>query len=87
LCKPPGLGPDDVIKDPWNLVVSVEVGDVRSIGLGVRDDPLAVDIDEPEHPRNAAHALIVGLERLGRNERRGRQKAPVALPSVTFVRG
>jgi hypothetical protein len=87
LLQAAGLGPDDIIKRPWNLVVSVEVGDVRSIGLGARDDPWPSDIDEPQHPRNAAHALIVGLERLGRNERRRRQKALVALPSVTFVRG
>ncbi len=82
-----GLGPDDVIKNPWNLVVSVDVGDIRSIGLGARDDPWPSDIDEPEHPRNAAHALIVGLERLSRGQRRRRQQVLVALPSVTFVRG
>ncbi len=81
------LGPDDVIRHPWNLVVSVDVGDVRSIGLGARDDPWPPDIDEPEHPRNAAHALITGLESLSRGHRRRRQKDLVTLPSITFVRG
>ena len=82
-----GLGPDDVIKNPWNLVISVDVGDIRSIGLGARDDPWPPDIDEADHPRNAAHALIIGLERLSRGQRRRRQQALVALPSITFVRG
>lgn len=82
-----GLGPDDVVRHPLNLVVSVDVRDVRSIGLGARDDPWPSDIDEPDHPRNAAHALITGLERLSRGERKHRQKALVALPSITFVRG
>ena len=81
------LGPNDVVRNPWNLVVSVEVGDIRLIGLGARDDPWPADIDEPEHPRNAAHALMTGLERLGKGERRRRQKALALLPSITFVRG
>jgi hypothetical protein len=33
------LGPDDVRRAPRNLVASVEVGDLRSIRLGVRDEP------------------------------------------------
>ncbi len=82
-----GLGPDDVVRNPWNLVVSVDVGDIRSIRLGACDDPWPADIDEPEHARNAAHALITGLERLAKNERRRRQKDLVLLPSITFVRG
>ncbi len=81
-----GLGPDDIVRKPWNLVVSVDVGDIRSIGLGARDDPWRPDLDEPEHPRNAAHALITGLERLSRGQRRRCQKDLVALPSITFVR-
>jgi len=60
-----GLGPDDVIKHPWNLVVSVDVGDVRSIGLGARDDPWPSDLMAASGPPVAsaqratttAHAL------------------------------
>lgn len=81
------LGPGDVRRAPRNLLASVEVGDLRSITLGVRDDPWPPDTDEPDHPRNAAHALIKGFERLTRNERRRRQKELVALPSVTLVEG
>lgn len=82
-----GLTPRDIVRNPLNLVVGVDVGDVRSIALGVRDDPWPPDIDEPEHPRNGAHALITGLERLGTSERRRRQKELVVLPSITFVVG
>lgn len=81
------LGPDDVRNAPLNLIASVEVGDLRSITLGVRDDPWPADIDEPDHPRNAAHALIKGLEALGKNPRRRRQKQLVALASVTLIEG
>lgn len=82
-----GLDVDDVVKDPWNLVVSVGVGDVRSINLGVHDDPWPQDIDDPGHPRNGAHALITGIESLSRNQQRKLQKRLVELPSVTFLRG
>jgi hypothetical protein len=80
-----GLSPDDIRKFPWNLVVGVGVADLRTIALDVRDDPWPTDIDEPDHPRNAAHALIVGFTGLSRNERRKRQQALVQLASVDFV--
>lgn len=82
-----GLGPRDVITSSGQLVVGVEVGDVRSIALGALDDPWPTGIPEPEHPRNAAHALITGLEHLGRASRLRRQRALVALPSVHFAHG
>ena len=82
-----GLGPEDVITGPRNLVVGVEVGDVRSIGLGAWNDPWPSDIPDPEHPRNAAHALITGLEHLGKKARLRRQQALVVLPSIEFVHG
>jgi hypothetical protein len=75
------------MRDPWNLVVSVDVGDIRSLQLGACDDPWPPDVDEREHPRNAAHALITGLEDLGKKERRRRQRELVALPSIIFIRG
>jgi len=82
-----GLGASDVVRNPWNLVVSVNVGEVRSIELGVRDDAWPADIVEPTHPRNAAHALITGLERLGKSRRVRRQRDLVELPSVAIVVG
>ncbi len=81
-----GLGAADVVRSPLNLVVSIEVGDVRSVPpLGVWDDPWPQGIDEPEHPRNAAHALIVGWEGLSRNQSRERQRALTKLPSLRFI--
>jgi hypothetical protein len=80
-----GLGPQHVVRTPLNVVVGVQVKDLRDIELDVRDDPWPSDIDEAEHPRNAAHALITGLETLGKNQRRRKQKALVALPSIRFV--
>lgn len=81
-----GLGTGDVVRSPINVVVSLGVGDMRSIQpLGVRDDPWPPDIDEPDHPRNVAHALIIGWDGLTRGERRQRQQALTRLPSVRFV--
>lgn len=82
-----GLAANDVIRNPWNLVVRVNVGEIRSIELGVRDDPWPPDIDEPDHLRNAAHALITGLERLGKSRRVRRQRDLVKLPSVAIIVG
>jgi hypothetical protein len=81
------LGPQDLITAPQNLVVGVEVGDVRSIGLGAWNDPWPADVPDPEHPRNAAHALITGLGHLGKKARLRRQQALVGLPSMDFVLG
>lgn len=80
-----GLGVVAVVRDPWNVVVALGVGDVRAVPLGVRDDPWPDDIDEPEHPRNAAHALITGWQGLGKNERRRRQRALAEAPSLRLV--
>jgi hypothetical protein len=87
LLEEDGLGPEDVITAPQNLVVGIEVVDVRSIGLGGWNDPWPTDVPDPAHPRNAAHALITGLEQLGKKARLRRQQALVAQPSVEFVIG
>lgn len=87
LLEQAGLGPEALITAPQNLVVGVEVGDVRSIGLGAWNDSWPADVPDPQHPRNAAHALITGLEHLGKKARLRRQQALVALPSMDFVIG
>lgn len=79
------MGAADVARTPWNLIVSVSVEQVRSIELGVRDDPWPRDIDEEAHPRNVAHALIVGWANLTKGERKRRQKALVLLPSMRII--
>jgi hypothetical protein len=80
-----GLGPSDLVRQPLNLIVSVTVEDVRSLDLGVHDDAWPCDADEPNHLRNATHALIVGMAKMGKNERIRTQKKLASLPSIKFV--
>jgi hypothetical protein len=83
----PPLGPADVALRPDDVVVGFSVSDVRSLSLGVRDDLRPKDVPDPDHPRYAAHALIVGLDGLGRNARINKQKKLAGVPSMTFVNG
>lgn len=85
LLESAGLGPRDVVKSPLNIVVGVRVEELRDIELDVRDDPWPIGIEDADHPRNAAHALITGFEALGKNPRRRKQKELVGLPSIRFV--
>lgn len=81
-----GLSAADVVKAPINLVASLLIGEIRSLPpLGVRDDPWPLGIDDPTHPRNAAHALIVGWTGMGVSDRRRLQKSLVSLPSLRFI--
>jgi hypothetical protein len=80
-----GLAAIDVTRAPSNVVVSVGVEDVRSLQLGVVNNAWPPDVDDPSHLRNAAHALIKGLELLGTKERKRRQRALAQLPSIAFV--
>ena len=75
----------DVKMAPQNLVVGLTVDDVRHIDLDVHDDPWPAGVPDPTHVRNAAHALIVGWEGLGKSARRKRQRALRAAPSLRFV--
>ena len=61
--------------------------DVRSLGLGMADDPWPPGVPGPDHPRHEAHALISGLETLGKNARIKRQRALVRVESLRFVHG
>src|SRR5262249_31216635 len=55
-----GLKPKDVTNSPLNAVAALAAWVPRAHELGIRRDPWPADIIDPEHPRNAAHALIVG---------------------------
>jgi hypothetical protein len=80
------LGAVDLVKVPQNVVVSLGVVDVRTVTpLDVHDDPWPQDVVDPRHPRNAAHALIIGWAGLGRSDRRARQRALADAPSLSFV--
>jgi hypothetical protein len=59
---------------PQNIIISFTVGQVRSISLGINDDPWPQDVPDPKHLRNAAHALVIGWEGLGKKARIRRQK-------------
>ena len=83
LAQDPPLGPADV----GEIVAGFTVADVRSLRLGVKDDPWPKDVQDPDHPRYAAHALITGLVELGRSPRRRRQKELVEVPSMRIVHG
>jgi hypothetical protein len=63
----------------------VSTGDVRSIKLGVRDDAWPPDVAQPEHPRNGAHALVIGWEGLTRGQRGRRARELTRLPSMRLV--
>jgi hypothetical protein len=67
--------------------VGFSVDDVRALDLGVRDDAWPEDVLDPKHPRYAAHALIVGLEALGKNARIKRQQKLAESQSMSFVHG
>jgi hypothetical protein len=87
LANDPPLSARDVMVDPQNLVVGFTVGDVRSINLGVIDDPWPKDVRDPDHPRYGAHALILGLNGLSKGARIKQQRRLATLPSMRFVHG
>ncbi len=61
-----GLTAASVMTAPGDWVAGLAVVDVGAIPpLDVRDDPWPARIPDAAHPRNAAHALIVGLGRPG----------------------
>jgi len=68
------LGPEALLRAPNNAVLSLAVSVLRSHGLGVVPDAWPSDTDDPKHLRNAAHALVTGIDRFGsKAERRVRQ--------------
>lgn len=70
---------------PEHVVFGVNAGDVRSIKLGVRDDAWPSDVLDPEHPRNGAHALVIGWNDLTRGERGRRARELTKLPSMRLA--
>ncbi|HEX6509964.1 MAG TPA: hypothetical protein VF221_20240 [Chloroflexota bacterium] len=75
-----GLDASAVALAPAHIVFGVDVGDVRALKLGVRDDAWPAGIPDAGHPRNGAHALIVGWDHVSRKEvgRRARELARLA---------
>jgi hypothetical protein len=44
-------------------------------------------VPDPSHPKHAAHALICGLEELGKNPQLKKRRELVRIPSMKFIRG
>jgi hypothetical protein len=84
VAQDPPLGPPDVAVTQGNIIVSFTAAQVRSISLGIKKDAWPQDVPDPEHPRNAAHALVIGWAGLGKKARIRRQKEFAEL-SLKFV--
>lgn len=75
---------EDITTSTSNIIVSIKVADVRNLPpLGVVNDPCPQGIKDEGHPRNKAHALIVGWQGLTPRERKQRQRELTR--QVTFV--
>lgn len=59
----------DVCRNPLNAVASLPGSEPPERGLRTDPDPWPEDAPEPEHRRNAAHALINGIDALPKGER------------------
>lgn len=80
-----GLDASAVATAPQHIVFGVGVGDVRSIRLGVRNDQWPHGIPDADHPRNGAHALIIGWQGMSRGDIGRRARDLTRLPSMRLV--
>jgi hypothetical protein len=80
-----GLDASAVAIRPEHIIFGMEAGDIRAIKLGVRDDAWPTGIPDEKHPRNSAHALIVGWESMTRGEIKRRARELAKLPSLKLV--
>ncbi len=78
------LEPRCLIRDPLNGVAELPATAVTDAWLDVKPAPYPDDTGEPEHPRDGAHALILGLAELGRKPRRRVQRA-LAMASTIVI--
>jgi hypothetical protein len=60
----------DVCRKPHNAVASLPGSEPPRRGLRTEPDPWPEDAPEPEHPRNAAHAVINGIDALTKPDQR-----------------
>ena len=79
-----GLGPEDVRTKPTGqAVISVTAADVRGVGFGLQRDPWPPDSDG--HKRDAAHALIVNHQGIGKNPRARALSHLAALAKICVI--
>lgn len=60
----------DLCRKPHNAIAALPGSEPPSRGLRTEPDPWPVDAPEPEHLRNAAHAVINGIDALGQGEQK-----------------
>jgi len=68
-----------VCRKPHNAVASIPGAEPPRRGLRTDPDPWPQDVPEPEHPRNAAHALIMGITAMERPQQRDVARAFAAI--------
>lgn len=61
---------EDVCRKPHNAVASISGTEPLCHGLQTIADPWPPDAPEPDHPRNAAHAIINGIRQLAPSKQR-----------------
>lgn len=73
--------PTDLLVRPGSLLVSLGVAHIREVdsSIDVVADPWPDGIPEPDHPRNASHALITGFKGLTKSQRKRVQDRLVRL--------
>jgi hypothetical protein len=72
-----------LVKEPAiNVIAAVPASEPRRLVLDVVADPWPEHTDDPDHPGNAAHALITGMDRKSRMEQ---ARAAQALAAVARV--
>lgn len=60
-------------------------GSGRTYGLGLRRDAFPQDVDDPEHPRYVAHALITGLLEMPKKPRIRAQRGLARATSLKCI--
>ncbi|NEC47527.1 hypothetical protein G3I18_02850 [Actinospica acidiphila] len=78
------VGPAGISDNPQNSVWELEAKKIREQELDVIPDAWPQGIPNPNHPRNAAHALIVGWDDLSRKQVDKKAKALARLASCVF---
>ncbi|HEY0871690.1 MAG TPA: hypothetical protein VGD55_14925 [Acidothermaceae bacterium] len=80
-----GLSPSALFLRSTGALARLPVGSIRRIaGLDAVGDPWPRDV--PDHPTNAAHALITGMAGISKGARLDLQKAIAEMPGLSIVR-
>ncbi|WP_156664556.1 hypothetical protein [Mycobacterium sp. 852002-51057_SCH5723018] len=80
-----GLTYAAVCRKPLNAVASISGTEPPRHGLRTDPDPWPEDVPEPEHPRNAAHALIMGIAAMERGQQRDLARAFAAVAVIVHT--